>query len=330
MDKKSNLLSRRTVMALAGSSAAALILSRTVSAADWPTRPVTVVVPYGPGASNDTFSRSVAQALSTALGQPFVVDNRPGAGGWSGTNSVVNTEADGYTFLEMPNSIVSFAPIMKVEFDPFTDLTAIGMMARAPTAMVVPSSLPVTTVAEFIAYAKANPDNTFFGMAGVGTTQHQHAELFNKNAGIKLLPVNYKSSADAQTDLVAGRLQVMFVTIASALGQIEAGQLRLLGYTADNYPAGSPAAPTLAEAGVPGMEGAQIWWGLFAPPALPEDIVTQMNTALNAALATPAFKELTAKSGAIPAPMTVAEFTAELHKEQETLDEFAKTNDFKG
>jgi tripartite-type tricarboxylate transporter receptor subunit TctC len=312
---------------MAGTAVAAIGWPKVAWADDWPSRPVTVVVPYGPGASNDTFARAVSKELSTSLGQPFVVDNRPGAGGFSGTNSVVKADADGSTFLELPNSIVSFAPTMHVAFDPFTDLTAIGLMARAPTAMVVPSSLPVKTVADFIAYAKANPDTTFFGMAGVGTTQHQHAELFNKNAGTKVLPVNYKSSADAQTDLVGGRLQVMFVTIASALGQIEGGQLRLLAYTADNYPAGSPAAPTLAEAGVPNMEGAQIWWALFAPPGLPQDITTKMNASLNAALATQAFKDLAAKSGATPAPSTPAELTEVMHKELDGLTAFLKTVD---
>jgi tripartite-type tricarboxylate transporter receptor subunit TctC len=328
MDEKSALFSRRTVMALmAGTAAVGLVLPKSAFAEDWPSRPVTMVVPYGPGASNDTFTRAVSQSMSETMGQPFVVDNRPGAGGFTGTNSVVKADPDGYTFLEMPNSIMGLAPGMHVDFDPFTDLTAIGMLAKAPVAMVVPASLPVTTVAEFIDYAKANPDTTFYGFAGIGTTQHQHGELFKKNAGLDIKGVNYKSSADAQTDLVAGRLSLMLVTIASALGQIQAGQLRLLAYSADNYPPGSPEAPTLAEAGVPNMEGAQIWWGLFAPPKLPEDITTSMNKALNDALATDTFKDLAAKSGATPSPMTPAEFTAAMHKEQDALEAFLKTID---
>ncbi|HEV7275929.1 MAG TPA: tripartite tricarboxylate transporter substrate binding protein [Devosiaceae bacterium] len=300
-------------------------LAGTTLAQDWPTRAVTLVVPYGPGASNDTFTRSVADIMSRSLGQPFVVENRPGAGGFTGTNSVVQAEPDGYTFVEVPNSIVSFGPIMKVDLDPFEDLTPVGLMAKAPTAMVVPSSLPVTTVQEFIDYAKANPETTFYGMAGIGTTQHQHGELFNRMAGTNLQSVNYKSSADAQADLVAGRLHLMFVTVASALGQIEAGQLRLLAYTDDNYPEGAPEAPTMAEAGVPGMEGAQIFWGLFGPAGLPEDIKTKMNAALNEALQDPAFVELTAKSGATPAPGTPEDFVAALQEEAATLAEFVKT-----
>jgi tripartite-type tricarboxylate transporter receptor subunit TctC len=329
MDEKSNLFSRRTVMALMGASAAGLTFTRPAWAADWPDRPVTMVVPYGPGASNDTFTRAISQLLSEALGQPFVVDNRPGAGGFTGTNSVVQAEPDGYTFLEMPNSIMGFAPGMHVDFDPFTDLTPIGMLARAPVAMVVPASLPVKTVAEFIDYAKANPDTTFYGFAGVGTTQHQHGELFKKNAGIDIQGVNYKSSADAQTDLVAGRLQLMLVTIASARGQIEAGQLRLLAYSADNYPPGSPEAPTLAEAGVPNMEGAQIWWGLFAPPKLPDDIVTAMNAAVNEALGSSSFEELAARSGATPSPMTPADFTQAMHTELDALTTSLRMSDCK-
>lgn len=320
-----------SLKAIAAAAAAACIIglsaAGTTLAQEWPTRAVTLVVPYGPGASNDTFTRSIAEIMSRSMGQPFVVENRAGAGGFTGTNSVVQAEPDGYTFVEVPNSIVGFGPIMKVDLDPFEDLTPVGLLAKAPTAMVVPSSLPVTTVQEFIDYANANPDTTFYGMAGIGTTQHQHGELFNRMAGTSLLSVNYKSSADAQADLVAGRLHLMFVTVASALGQIESGQLRLLAYTDDNYPEGAPEAPTMAEAGVPGMEGAQIFWGLYGPSGLSDDIKSSMNAALNAALADPAFIELTAKSGATPAPGTPENFVAVLEEETETLAEFVKTVD---
>jgi tripartite-type tricarboxylate transporter receptor subunit TctC len=223
--------------------------------------------------------------------------------------------------------VVGFKPIMKVDFDPLKDLTPIGLLARSPTAMVVPSSLPVKTVQEFIEYAKAHPDDTFFGMTGVGTTQHQHAELFKKATGLPLKGVNYKSSADAQTDLVAGRLQLMFVTVASTLGQIEGGQLRLLAYTDANHPADAPEAPTMAEAGVQGMEDAQIFWSVFGPPGLPEDIVTKMNAAMNEAMKDPGFQALMAKSGATPAPGSPQDFVAAIEREKASLDEFAKMVD---
>lgn len=323
MFSSSVTLSRRRIVALGlAMGAAGLVLAGPAPAQDWPSRPVTMVVPYGPGASNDTFTRAVANILTRDLGQPFVVENRPGAGGFTGANSVVQSEPDGYTFLEVPNSVVGFKPVMKVDLDPLVDLTPIALLAKSPTAMVVPTSLPVTTVQEFIEYAKQNPDTTFYGYAGVGTTQHQHGELFNAAAGLSLKGVNYKSSADAQTDLVAGRLSLMFVTVASTLGQIEGGQLRLLAYTDSNYPDSAPKAPTMAEEGVPGMEGAQIFWALFAPANLPQDIQTRMNEAVNKALEDAEFQALMAKSGATPAPGTPQDLVATLETEKQLLTEF--------
>lgn len=318
-------MSRRDVLALAIAGTAGLMVPSFALAQDaWPSRPVTMVVPYGPGASNDTFTRAVSEILSRNLGQPFVVNNVAGAGGFTGTDQVAKAEADGYTFVEVPNSVVGFKPFMKVELDPLVNLTPVALLAKSPTALVVPAGLPVTTVQELIDYAKAHPDDTFYGMAGVGTTQQQHAELFNSLTGLKIQPVNYKSSADAQTDLVAGRLQLMFVTVASALGQIEGGQLKLLGYTDGNYPQGAPKAPTLAEAGVPGMESAQIFWGLYGPANLPEDIRIKMNEAVNVAIADPSFVALTAKSGATPTPGTPADFVALLQAETVAVQKFAE------
>jgi tripartite-type tricarboxylate transporter receptor subunit TctC len=322
--------SRRDLFALAlltGIAAAANL--DAAQAQSWPTRPVTLVVPYGPGASNDLFTRALAERLTKQLGQPFIVENRAGAGGFTGTNAVSKAAPDGYTFLEIPNGIAGYKPVMKVNFDPEKDLTPIGLLARSPTAMVVPSSLPVKSVQEFIAYAKANPDKTFYGYTGVGTTQHQHGELFNYRTGLKIKGVNYKSSAEGQTDLVAGRLQLMFVTVASTLGQIQSGQLRLLAYTADNSPADAPKAPTMAEAGVKGMENAQIWWGLFAPPGLPADIQKKMNAAVNEALKDPAFAALMAKSGATPSPVTPEQFGQVVKKEVEDLLEIIKIANIK-
>jgi tripartite-type tricarboxylate transporter receptor subunit TctC len=317
--------SRRYVLAtalLAGFAAAAT--SNAVQAQNWPARPVTLVVPYGPGASNDLFTRKLAELLTKQLGQPFIVENRPGAGGFTGTNAVAKSAPDGYTFLEIPNGIAGFKPVMKVDFDPTKDLSPIGLMARSPTAMVVPSGLPVKSVQELIAYAKANPDKTFYGYTGAGTTQHTQTELFNHLAGLKIKGVNYKSSAEAQTDLVAGRLQLMIVTVASTLGQIQSGQLRLLAYSDSNSPPTAPKAPTMAQEGVKGMESAQIWWGLFAPAGLPADIQKKMNEAVNVALKDPSFIELMAKSGATPSPVTADEFGKIVKKEVDDLLEIIK------
>lgn len=320
MNRFTKLGRRLPLLALAAGLAGAI--AATPASAEWPERPVTLVVPYGPGASNDTFTRALADILSSKFGQPFVVENRAGAGGFTGSKSVADADPDGYTFLEVPNSVVGFEPLMKVDLSPQTDLKPVGLLARAPTAMVVPGDLPVNTVAEFIEYAKANPDSTFYGAAGIGTTQQQHAELFNKATGLKLLPVNYKSSADAQTDLMAGRLQVMFVTVASTLGQIESGQLKLLAYAADNYPKSAPKAPTLAEEGVEGMDIAQIFWSIWAPADTPDDIVATMNAAINEALQDEKFTELMAKSGATPAPSSPQDLTEVIVGERKLVDGF--------
>jgi tripartite-type tricarboxylate transporter receptor subunit TctC len=319
--------SRRNLLTMVAAAAAVSVIGRADAQQAWPSRPVTLVVPYGPGASNDIFTRALANIFSKRFGQPFVVENRPGAGGYTGTNGVVQAAPDGHTFLEMPSGIAGFAPVMKVKFDPETDLTPISLFARSPAAMVVPASLPVKTVQEFLDYAKARPDKIFFGYAGVGTAQHQHGEMFRRTTGLKLKGVNYKSSADAQTDLVAGRLQFMFVTVASTLGQIQGGQLRLLAYADKNYPAGSLPAPTMAEAGVKNMEKAQTWWSVFGPAKLPADIRDKMNAAINDALKEPEFVALLARSGATPTPGGPDQLARVLKQEIADIQDFIKSAD---
>lgn len=305
---------RRMLAALAG-TIAAIAFPQIAVAQDWPNRPVTLVVPYGPGASNDTFTRMLATVLTKQLGQPFVVVNRPGAGGFIGSQSVAKAAPDGYTFLEMPSSIAGFKPIMKVDLDPLKDLQPLGLMARSPDAMVINAGLPAKTVKEFIEYARARPDEIFYGMAGIGTSGHQHAEMFNAATGLKLKGVNYKSAADAMNDIIGGRVHVMFVTTASSRGAVEAGQLRLLAYADSNLPPESLKAPTLADAGVPNMQKAQTWWAIFGPAGLPADIQRKMNAAIVAAQKDPEFAALIARSGATPAPLSIDETVAVVREE---------------
>lgn len=314
-------VTRRTLFA-AALGGLAMIHGPASAQEEWPSRPVTMVVPFGPGASNDTLTRGLSEVLSRELNQPFVVENRPGAGGFTATLAVSQSQPDGYTFVEMPNSIVGLGPVMGVDLDPLDDVTPIALFARAPGGMVIPASLPVKTVQEFIEYAKANPDKTFVGYTGVGATQHQMAELFKKVTGLELKSVNYQSSAEAQTDLIAGRLQLMFATIASVRGQIESGQLRLLAYTNDSYAPGSPPAPVMAEAGVEGMEGAQVWWGIFGPRDMPDDLRDKMNAAINKALEDPGLVELINKAGAKPANLTAEEFNEAIREEKKRVEEF--------
>lgn len=317
--------SRRALLAAFAAALAGFASPALAQGQDWPNRPVTLVVPFGPGASNDLFTRMLGSILTKQLGQSFVVSNRPGAGGLIGSTSVAKAAPDGYTFLEMASSIASYKPIMKADLDPLKDLAPIGLMARAPTAMVIHAGLPVKTVHEFVDYAKSRPDQVFYGMAGVGSTNHQHAEMFKTATGLRITGVNYKSLADAVTDLIAGRLHVVFATVASTRGPIEAGQLRLLAYSDSNYPAESLKAPTMAEAGVPNMEKAQNWWAIFAPPGLPNDIKLKMNAAINAALKDPEFAALIAKSGGTPAPGTSEDLAHTLRQEVDEVVKLAKT-----
>lgn len=306
-------------------------MSNTASQAqqNWPSRPVTLVVPYGPGASNDTFTRALAQIFSKKFNQPFVVENRPGAGGFTGASQVSKSNPDGYIWLESPNSIATFQEVLKLGVDPTVDLVPVSIFARSPIGMLVPSGLPVNNVKEFIEYAKKNPTNTFFGYAGLGTAQHLHAEMFNFSTGLKLKGVGYKSSADAQVDLVAGRLQVMFVTVASTIGQINSGQLKLLAYTNASSPASAPKAPTLAQEGVKDMELAQSWWGVFAPKGTPAPIVNAMNSAIQDALKEQSFVDLLAKSGATPVFKNAADSAAEVKAEGAAMGKIVKDANIK-
>lgn len=314
-------LSRRSVMALGvAASLAGLALPAAATAQEWPTRAVTMVVPYGPGASNDTFTRALSEILSKNLGQPFVVDNRPGASGFTGANSVATADPDGYTWLESPSAISGIKSIAKLDLDPLTDLRPVGLLATSPTAMGIYAGLPVNTVQEFIEYAKTH--DVFFAYAGAGGTSRVHGELFNKATGLKMQGVNYKSAADAQADVVAGRAQAVFVSVASLRGQVESGQMKLLAYADSNYPDGAPKAPTMAEGGVEGFKDAQLFWGLFAPKDTPDEIVMKMNAELNKALQDPKITELMAKSGAVARPGAPEALTEMLQKEELSLEDF--------
>lgn len=312
---------RRGTLGLAA-AAVMTALALPAAAEEWPTRPVTMVVPYGPGASNDTFTRAISDVLTKNLGVPFVVENRSGAGGFVGANSVKMSEPDGYTFLEAPSAIAGLGPIGKVDLDVHADFEPVGLLATSPTAMTINASIPANNVKEFVEWAKANPDKAFYGYAGVGATSHLHGELFNFITGSQLTGVNYKNSADSQADVVAGRLAATFVSVASTRGQIEAGQLKLLAYADGNHPSSAPDAPTMAEAGYEGFDVAQLFWAVFAPKGTPDEIVQKMNAAINEALADPAIVELMEKSGATPAPGPSSALAEMLASEGKVLVDF--------
>lgn len=312
----------RLLPVVVGAVAVAAAMSIAPSAAlaqNWPTKPVTVVVPFNPGASNDNFGRGLAEALSRDLGQPVVVENRQGAAGFVGASHVSRAAPDGHTLLFTSNGVLSIGRSPNVDFDVFKHLTPIAMAAQAPTAFVIPSTVPAGSVKEFIGWAKANEGKAFYGSTGVGTVQQIHAELFNLLAGTKLKGITYPSAAPGVTDLAAGRVHLIFATQSAAQPQIDAGRLKLLAYSGPYAPASAPKAPTMAEAGVADFEGS-IWFGLYGPPGMPADLRARINAAVGKAIMSDSFKKLMENSGSVAVAKNPADFDAYIRAEIGQLD----------
>jgi tripartite-type tricarboxylate transporter receptor subunit TctC len=285
---------------------------------DWPARAITFLVPFAPGASNDTFTRAIANVLMPSLGKPVVVENRPGAGGFPGVLSVSQGQADGYTFLESPNTIASYGAVQGLDFDAMTDILPVAMIARSPMSMAVPTTLPVTSLEEFIAYVKERPGEMFYATIGQGSLASLLTQQFVHEAGLDMTRVEYKSAGDAILDLVAGRVHLLFQTPASVVGQVEGGQLRILGYTGPNDPNTTPEAPIFSDVGIEGVVG-DAWWGIFAAVGTPPEIVDKMNVAINQALTDPTLGDFLAAGGATVAPMSPDEFRSVIAGEIEML-----------
>jgi len=300
-------ISRRRLLQLAAGSAAAPLLSHQASADTYPSKPVRIVVGFAAGGPNDISARLIAQWLSERLGQQFFVDNRPGAGGNIGTELVVRAAPDGYTLLLVPVPAAINATLYdKLSFNFINDIAPVAGILRVPEVMVVHPSVPANTVAEFVAYAKANPGKINCATAGTGTVPHVASELFKTMTGIEWQRVGYRGGGPALVDLMAGQVQVMFEPTLSTLPFIKAGKLRALAVTSSARSAVLPDVPTLSEF-VPGYE-ATAWFGLGAPRQTPHDIIEKLNAEVNAALSDAKFKERLAELGGEPMPMSSAEF----------------------
>ena len=284
---------------------------------DYPTRPISLIVPFPPGGSTTVMARNVADKLSVSLGQQIVVENRGGAGGVIGTRSVARATPDGYTILLSYTATMAIAPAMNVNagYDPLRDFVPIGMIGAAPSVLVVNPSLPVHTVAELIAYAKAAPVPLQYGSPGVGTVNHLAGEYLAAETGVKLQHVPYKGNGPALGDLLGGHIPMMFVPIPVALGNIKAGTLRGLAIGSANRSSLLPDLPTLAESGVPGFEVA-LRYGLVAPAGAPQAVIARLNKELNAALSTEEVKNRLATEGAESLPGTPEAYAADIAKEE--------------
>lgn len=275
--------------------------SVATQAQHWPTKPIKFVVPYTPGGGNDIIARVVGERLSQPLGQPIIIDNRPGAGGNIGAEAVAKSVADGYTFLVAPNAVLTVNPHLyaKVGYDPLKDFVPIGRMGVLPVILVVNADVPVKSVAELIALAKSKPDALSYASAGPGTPHHLAAELFKYMTGAPMQHIPYKGGAPAATDLIAGRVQVMFAPINNVSPYLGTGSLRVLAVGGDKRLPSLPGVPTVAEAGVPGFN-VDNWVALVAPAGTPADIVATLSAGIGKILAEPEVRKKIEATGIEP------------------------------
>jgi tripartite-type tricarboxylate transporter receptor subunit TctC len=302
----------RVGIALLGSG---LIASAQADTA-YPTRPVRWVVPYTAGGATDVLSRLICQRLSERLGQPFVVENKPGAGSNIGTQAVINSPPDGYTLLltSTANAInASFDPSLPYDFA--RDIMPVAGVARIPLVLVVNNDLPVRTVADFIAYAKANPGKLSIASSGIGTSLHLSGELFKSMAGVQFTHVPYRGSAPGLTDVMSGQIQGMFDNVTSSFEFVRSGKLRALGVTTRERSETMPEVPSIGDT-LPGYETSS-FYGVGAPHATPPEIVNLLNKQINAALADPVIKQRIGELGAIPITGDARQFAAMLAVETE-------------
>ena len=279
-------LPRRDFLHLAAGAVALPVLSRVARAQAYPARPVRIVVPVAAGGANDVTARLIGQWLSERLGQQFVIENRPGAGTNVGTEAVIRATADGYTLLiSGSNAAINATLFQTLNFNFIRDTAPIASIVRVPQLMQVNPSLPVKSVPEFIAYAKANPGKIAMGSGGNGSPAHVIGEYFKLMTGTDLTHVPYRGAAPAVTDLLGGQIQVAFTEMATSLGHVKSGNLRALAVTTAARTEALPDVPTLSEF-IPGFEASQ-WVGLVAPKDTPSAIIEKLNTEINAALADP-------------------------------------------
>ena len=298
---------RRRFLRLAADAAALPAVSRIARAQAYPTRPVHLIVPLAPGGATDIVARLMGQWLSERLGQPFIIENRPGGGTNIGTEAVVRAPADGYTLLMVGGfNAINATLYDKLNYNFIRDIAPVAGVIRAPNVMVVNPSVPANTVLEFIAYAKANPRKLNMASPGNGTSVHMSGELFKMMAGVDMVHVPYRSGAPALTDLLGGQVQVMFPATVSSIEYIRAGRLRALAVTSAPRSELLPNTPTLAEF-VPGYEASN-WFGVGAPNATPAEIVEKLNKEINAGLADPEIKARLAELGGDALALSPAEF----------------------
>ena len=281
----------------------------------WPSRPVRFILPFPPGGGTDILGRLIAERLSAGLGQPVVTENRGGAGGNVGAEAAARSAPDGYTIvLVAPSLAISPTLYSKINYDPVKDFAPVSLVATVPNVMITQASLPVLTLQDFIAFAKAKPGSLNFGSGGAGTSNHLAGELFNIVTGAKLVHIPYKGVNLAMQDVLAGNVHLVFIGIPAAAPHIKAGKLRALALVAPQRSSALPEVPTVAEAGLRDFE-VTTWYGVLAPAGTPRNVITRLNGELVKIMHSPELKEKLAATGTEPHTSTPEEFAAYIKSE---------------
>jgi len=313
-------LSRRQFLPLVAGATALPAVSRVAGAQGYPTRPVRVIVGFAAGQAIDIVTRIIAQRLSERLGEQFIIDNRPGAGGNIATEAVVRALPDGYTLLAIgSNNLINATLYQRLSYNFIQDIAPVASIYRVPQVMEVNPSFSATTVPEFIAYAKAHPGEISFASAGNGSVAHVTGELFKMMTGVDMLHVPYRGASLALTDLIAGQVHVMFDNMPSSIEHIRAGRLRPLAVTATTRMEALPDVPPLGDF-VPGFE-TSAWAGIGAPKGTPAEIIDTLNREINAALADPTIKARVAELGGEVLALSPSEYASRVADE---TDKWAK------
>ena len=314
---------RRTILAATAGAAAALAFGGEAAAqASWPARPVRLIVPFPPGGSNDVLARALAERLSPRLGQPVVIENRGGAGGAIGADAVAKSAPDGYTLMFISSSLTTNAATQPLPYNPATDFTAVAHVASAPMIVAVGADFEARTLQDLLRIARAQPNRLRFGGAGPGDTSFFAGELLKQAADIQMEAVAYRGIVDAQTDVAAGRIELVVTTLASARSLIDAGRMRVLAVAAEQRDPALPNVPTAREAGLDYSTG--VWFGLFGPTAMPAAVVARLNREVNEVLRDPSYQEFLGRVGATAAPLTPEDFQAKLRSEVQRWTDIAR------